>query len=71
MRDHGGNLDTAMAKWGGSPEEWIDLSTGVNSSPYPLPEFDDRAWADLPMRSDIELLRETARMAYGCAAGVL
>ena len=71
MRDHGGNLDTAMAKWGGSPEEWIDLSTGINSSPYPLPEFDDRAWADLPMRSDIELLRETARMAYGCAAGVL
>ncbi len=71
MRDHGGNLDTAMARWGGGPEEWIDLSTGINLSPYPLPEFDDRAWTDLPMRSDMELLRETARMAYGCVTGVL
>ena len=71
MRDHGGNLDTAMARWGGGPEEWIDLSTGINPSPYLLPEFDDRAWTDLPMRSDMELLRATARMAYGCVAGVL
>ena len=71
MRDHGGNLDSAMARWGGGPEDWIDLSTGVNSSPYPMPALDERAWTDLPMRSDMALLRETARSAYGCAAGAL
>ncbi len=71
MHDHGGDLDTAMARWGGGPDEWIDLSTGVNPCPYPLPGFDERDWTGLPMRSDLEMLSEAARAAYGCTAGAL
>jgi hypothetical protein len=34
-RDHGGDLDRARKARGG--DDWIDLSTGINRVPYPVP----------------------------------
>ncbi|HEX2019481.1 MAG TPA: threonine-phosphate decarboxylase, partial [Aurantimonas sp.] len=34
---HGGALDAAIARFGGWREEWLDLSTGINPAPPPLP----------------------------------
>ncbi|GAA6209055.1 threonine-phosphate decarboxylase CobD [Cognatishimia sp. WU-CL00825] len=47
-RDHGGGLDAAILTYGGSRETWLDLSTGINPQPYPLPEFTANDWGALP-----------------------
>tara|TARA_R110002096_G_scaffold51390_1_gene134322 strand:+ start:17497 stop:18447 length:951 start_codon:yes stop_codon:yes gene_type:complete len=47
-RDHGGGLDAAIAKYGGARCDWLDLSTGINPIPYPLPEIPDHFWYTLP-----------------------
>ncbi len=66
MRDHGGNLDDAIARHGGSG--WLDLSTGINPVAYPLPPLPDRAWAALPTRAEMAALEATARRAYATPA---
>jgi len=71
MLDHGGNLDVAVKRFGGSLDDWIDLSTGINRRPYPVGGLQSRSWSGLPSRSDIESLHEAARQAYGTAAPVL
>ena len=48
QRDHGGNLDTARRAWGGERHEWLDLSTGINPIPYPVPDLDAELWTALP-----------------------
>jgi cobalamin biosynthetic protein CobC len=70
-RDHGGNLDVAQARFGGKLEDWIDLSTGLNRRPYPLPELPPRHWNALPSRSDIQSLHAAAQLAYATKASVL
>jgi cobalamin biosynthetic protein CobC len=71
MLDHGGNLDIALERFGGCPEEWIDLSTGINRCPYPVGELTPRLWNVLPSRSDIASLHDAARRAYATTAPVL
>ena len=71
MLDHGGNLDVALARFGGHLEEWIDLSTGINRRPYPVGDLPPRHWYALPSRAEIESLHEAARSAYGTTAAVL
>jgi cobalamin biosynthesis protein CobC len=71
MRDHGGNLDLACARFGGRVEDWIDLSTGINRQPYPVGNLPERAWTALPSRAEIEVLHAAARQAYATAAPVL
>ena len=71
MIDHGGNLDVAQRRFGGRPEDWIDLSTGINRHPYPIPELPPHLWSALPSRAEIESLHGAARQAYGTAAPVL
>lgn len=66
MRDHGGNLDAALARWGGTG--WIDLSTGINRVPYPLPPIPPEAWTALPTASARRGFVEAARAAYGTDA---
>ena len=71
MRDHGGNLDWAMSRWGGTRDDWLDLSTGINPCPYPLPELDRHAWTALPTRTDLDHLVSAAQQAYGTTSQVL
>ena len=53
MRDHGGNLDWAIAQWGGARSDWLDLSTGINPCAYPVPDLPARSWTNLPTQADI------------------
>jgi len=71
MIDHGGNLDVAVRRFGGRPKDWIDLSTGINRHPYPVPQLPSRAWNALPSQGEIEILNGAARQAYGTTAPVL
>lgn len=68
---HGGDLTDAIAKYGGAPEDWLDLSTGINPQPWPIPaDIPRTAWSRLPGRSDQLDLIAAARSAYRLDAGV-
>lgn len=69
MRDHGGNIDEAQARFGGTG--WLDLSTGINRVPYPVPAFAPEVWTALPSRSDLASLLDVARGAYRTTAPML
>ncbi len=71
MREHGGNLDVARARFGGRLEDWIDLSTGINRRPYPVPALGLRHWSALPSRPEIDSLHAAAQQAYATTAPVL
>jgi cobalamin biosynthesis protein CobC len=71
MLEHGGNLDLALQRFGGRLDDWIDLSTGINRQPYPLPKLEPRHWGALPSRSEIEALHDVAREAYGTSAPII
>jgi len=71
MREHGGNLDSAVQRFGGRIEDWIDLSTGINRQAYPVGEIEPHAWSALPSRSDIDSLLQAARQAYTTDASIL
>lgn len=45
---HGGALDAAARRWGGASADWLDLSTGINPQPFPLPALPPEAWTRLP-----------------------
>ena len=67
---HGGDLTEAMARYGGSPQMWLDLSTGVNPWPWPVPaELPGVVWQRLPSRADEDALIAAAREAYAVSAG--
>lgn len=68
-RDHGGNLDEARAAFGAG--DWIDLSTGINRVPYPVPPLSASSWRDLPTRSALASLMDAARAAYATRAEIL
>ncbi len=70
MRDHGGNLDWAIERFGGNPEDWIDLSTGINRRAYPVPDLPASAWTALPTRSAMTALIDAAAAAYGTSAAI-
>jgi len=71
MQDHGGNLDVAIARFGGRAEDWIDLSTGINRRPYPVGDLPLHRWRALPSRADIVSLHDAARQAYNARSPVL
>lgn len=68
-RDHGGGLDDAIARFGGTRADWIDLSTGINPRPYPLPTIPPEAWLDLPDSAAMHALETAARDFWMVPAG--
>jgi len=70
QRDHGGDLGAAIAHYGGRPEDWVDLSTGINPNAYPLPEIDEEVWKRLPQQNRLAGLVDAARSAYSVKEGV-
>ena len=61
---HGGGITAAARQYGGRPEEWLDLSTGINPNPMTLPEIPVAAWHRLPDQHLQERAREAARRYY-------
>lgn len=61
---HGGGLFAAAEIHGGRIEDWLDLSTGINPCPPPLPEVSPRAWHRLPDRELEQAARQAARHYY-------
>ncbi|MBU0860605.1 MAG: pyridoxal phosphate-dependent class II aminotransferase [Alphaproteobacteria bacterium] len=72
-RDHGGGLDAAIAEYGGTRADWLDLSTGINPVPYPLPDLAPHAWNALPDQAAQAKLIQRARAFWNVpdAAAVL
>ncbi|GJE26283.1 threonine-phosphate decarboxylase CobD [Methylobacterium organophilum] len=62
---HGGDLAAARRLFPEAPEPWLDLSTGINPVPYPLPPFEASALTRLPSQADLAALKRAAAAAYG------
>jgi len=60
---HGGNLLAAARRYGCPAEAWLDLSTGINPSGYPVPPLPADAWQRLPQ--DDDGLAGIAAQTYG------
>src|SRR5438105_3565271 len=68
---HGGDLSEAITQFGGTAESWLDLSTGINPWPYPVPDkLPVQSWQRLPNRAAESGLIEAARIAYSIPAGI-
>jgi cobalamin biosynthetic protein CobC len=64
---HGGGLIAARRRFPNAPEPWIDLSTGINPVPYPLPPLPAESWTRLPEPEQVGALEAAAAVAYGVA----
>jgi len=62
---HGGDLAAAMAVYGGRAEDWIDLSTGINPRPWPVPADLSIDWHALPDRVALAALERAAAAFFG------
>ncbi len=63
MLEHGGNLHDAIRRYQRPREDWLDLSTGINPQPYPIPVIASDAWHRLPESS--KSLLDAAHNYYG------
>lgn len=70
MVPHGGDLAAAEARWGRPTKGWLDLSTGINPMPYPIPPIAPAAWHRLPQHDRLRELLETARSCYAAPSDV-
>lgn len=60
-RDHGGGIDAAIAAYGGTRADWLDLSTGINPVSYPIPKIPQDVWTALPDEAAFARLYALAR----------
>lgn len=65
MIAHGGDLGELRRTFPDAPLPWLDLSTGINPVPYPVPPVEASAWLRLPESAEALALREAAAEAYG------
>jgi len=63
--EHGGDLAAARRLFPHAPQPFIDLSTGINPHPYPLPSLAASVFAKLPDSAAQFRLREIAARTYG------
>ena len=63
--DHGGDLVAARALFPGAPEPFLDLSTGINPNPYPMPPLPPDVLARLPDSATLAKLASVAATTYG------
>ena len=64
---HGGRLSEARRLFPDAPEPWLDLSTGINPQPYPLPPLGPELFSRLPDPEELERLQSVAAAAYHVA----
>src|SRR6266516_440469 len=63
--EHGGDLAAARRLFPDAPQPFIDLSTGINPDPYPLPALDAKVFARLPDSAAQLRLSAIAAQTYG------
>jgi cobalamin biosynthetic protein CobC len=63
--EHGGDLAAARRLFPDAPQPFIDLSTGINPDPYPLPALDANVFARLPDSAAQLRLSAIAAQTYG------
>lgn len=61
---HGGGVTAAAEAYGGSPADWLDLSTGINPNPVAVPLIANDAWHRLPDQYLVHSAREAAATYY-------
>lgn len=64
---HGGRLAEARRRHPAAPDPWLDLSTGINPSPYSFAPPPADAWCRLPEDQDLAALESAAARAYRVA----
>lgn len=62
---HGGGLSRAIGLYGGTAPDWLDLSTGINPCPPPLPHIPASAWHRLPDADLVDRAEKAAAAFYG------
>lgn len=62
---HGGDLEAARRLFPDAPKPFIDLSTGINPNPYPLPPLPAELFARLPDAAATARLAAAAATSYG------
>ncbi|MBU6461994.1 MAG: threonine-phosphate decarboxylase [Bradyrhizobium sp.] len=65
LRIHGGRIDLAASLYPSAPKPWIDLSTGINPIPWPVPAISPARYQRLPFASEITEMTAAASAAYG------
>jgi cobalamin biosynthetic protein CobC len=62
---HGGDIAAARRMFPNAPEPFVDLSTGINPHPYPLPALPSDSFERLPDRASVRRLAAIAASCYG------
>ncbi|TAL76872.1 MAG: threonine-phosphate decarboxylase [Beijerinckiaceae bacterium] len=64
---HGGDLASARCLFPDAPEPFIDLSTGINPEPYPIPHLPPEIFTRLPDAGQLAELERIAALRYRAA----